>query len=274
MENVTHVTETITPDVAREYLKFNINNRPVRQSAVNRYAEEMKRGTFQLNGETIIFSDGGVLMQGQHRLMACVKANVSFQSIVVRGVNYDAFHTIDQGCTRTESDVFSIYGVKESAITASIVSAYMRLQVGVDVAANVYSLGRSGIAKKDLLDVYLNSQELFDKIRLSTRRMYSKVRLLKISTIGCIMAYLVLNKKHSYETVEQFFDYLHFGIGHGYSSINILRDKLINDFTSSRKMSEKHKIMLVAKAWNAYLRRLPVKQLSWNEAKEKNVVFL
>lgn len=47
--------ETITPQIAQEYLAMNERNRPIRNSRVIMYADAMLRGQWQLNGEAICF---------------------------------------------------------------------------------------------------------------------------------------------------------------------------------------------------------------------------
>lgn len=58
MELRTNV-ENITPDQAKEYLKCNNINRPVVQTAVDKYANLMERGEWKLNGEALCFTEGG-----------------------------------------------------------------------------------------------------------------------------------------------------------------------------------------------------------------------
>lgn len=71
--------ETITPDMAREYLKSNSMNRPLNDRTVNLYAQEMRTGNWKLNGEAICFGKNGALLNGLHRLYAIVKSGKEFR---------------------------------------------------------------------------------------------------------------------------------------------------------------------------------------------------
>ena len=62
----------INPTLALEMLGDNEHNRKVTQSRVNEYASEMKNGMWLLNGETIIMSETGKLLDGQHRLLGLI----------------------------------------------------------------------------------------------------------------------------------------------------------------------------------------------------------
>lgn len=109
------VVRTITPEEARKILETkNTHNRPVTDGAVQRYASQMKAGKWVVNGEAIIFAADGSLMDGQHRLWACIEANVPFTTLVVEGVPFEAFVTINTGRKRTAGDVLGMGKVKNA----------------------------------------------------------------------------------------------------------------------------------------------------------------
>lgn len=101
----------ITPEMAEKLIEEATNplNRPVSDNTVDEYADQMKKGKWRLNGESIIFSKEGLLLDGQHRLWACYKANKSFTIMVTRGVDKETFATIDTGKKRSGSDALVIH---------------------------------------------------------------------------------------------------------------------------------------------------------------------
>lgn len=105
---------TITPEeaisICEEYNGF---NRPVDWNIVHYYASQMKEGLWQINGEAIILSDQGELLDGQHRLYACVEAGVPFRTILVKGISKEAFKTINTGKKRTGRDIFTINALQK-----------------------------------------------------------------------------------------------------------------------------------------------------------------
>lgn len=122
---------TITPEMATRWLEGNTHNRPLRQRDVDKFAKAMGNGWWALNGESIIFASDGRLMDGQHRLWACVESGTPFQSIVVHGVPLEFFTTIDQGRVRSHADHLHVAKVeappgalKSIAAVASIVIRY------------------------------------------------------------------------------------------------------------------------------------------------------
>ena len=113
--------EKITPAKAAEYLAGMGKNRKISSYHVEFIEEQLMTGVWEVNGETIKFKTDGTLVDGQHRLQACINTGKSFQTWVCRGLTNNAFHTIDMGRSRNFGDYLAAEGVKNSALTASAV---------------------------------------------------------------------------------------------------------------------------------------------------------
>lgn len=118
--NIRTKVEMITPDKAKRYLKSNESNRTISNTLVQRLSRDMKAGKWELNGEAIVFSADGKLIDGQHRMTAVVKSGVTVPMLVVRGVNADARFTIDHGRARTAGDVLRMKGCDYNTLRASM----------------------------------------------------------------------------------------------------------------------------------------------------------
>jgi hypothetical protein len=112
--------ERITPAIAKAMLCKNAQNRPITQSLVNRYADEMRRGRWNTNGQGIIFTPEGELLDGQHRLLALIAAGITLEMFVVRGVPAERFETMDSGRARTVGDVLGAQNYHNSNQLAAI----------------------------------------------------------------------------------------------------------------------------------------------------------
>lgn len=120
---ITYAIETITPQMAEEYLKKNQDNyRNISKSVVDAYAEDMKNGKWETNGETISFYENGILFDGQHRLNAVLKSGVAVQFIVVRGIPNETKIT-DWGKTRTIGN----WGKREGITISGQISGAARI---------------------------------------------------------------------------------------------------------------------------------------------------
>lgn len=99
--------ETITPEIAEKYLEDNYGkNRPLRQMVVNQYAEDMRTGNWIFNPTApIAFSKDGYLLDGQHRLWACVQSGTEFTTLVVRNCDEQIYKVTDIGVARSTADI-------------------------------------------------------------------------------------------------------------------------------------------------------------------------
>lgn len=125
---------TITPAIASELLMLNNNNRRVKKERIAVYASAMKRGQWAYTGDSIRVAknDDGtdVLIDGQHRLLACVEAGVPFESQVISNLPASVFSVIDRGVTRTNGDVLKIAGFANSTFIGSMVRPVIAVDAG------------------------------------------------------------------------------------------------------------------------------------------------
>ena len=72
-------------------------NRKLRDTHVKSLARDMEAGAWIFNGQPIKIAISGRLIDGQHRLSACVASGVPFQTLVVEGLDDEVFTTFDTG---------------------------------------------------------------------------------------------------------------------------------------------------------------------------------
>lgn len=117
--------EKVTPEIAAKYLKKNVDNyRKISRAKASIYAEEMKAGKWQLNGEPIVFGANGVLKNGQHRLAAVMLSGKTVEMTIIEGVDDDV--TIyDNGMTRSTKQMAAASGMQDitntEAATATVI---------------------------------------------------------------------------------------------------------------------------------------------------------
>jgi hypothetical protein len=118
----------VTPDMAARWLKVNFRNRPVSDDTVRAYALDMINGTWTATHQGIAFNDRDELIDGQHRLLAVVKAGKTVRMMVtfglpakIEGGDMTTMDAIDRGRTRSVSDQLKIqHGLKDGALIASV----------------------------------------------------------------------------------------------------------------------------------------------------------
>jgi len=113
-------------------LDRNKNNRPLSDSHVQRIAGQIRAGKWIFNGDTIKISDDGEVVDGQHRLWACIESKKPIETVIVYGVPREAFATVDTlRRPRSGGDVLALNGAtRYRNIAASALSWLIRWQRG------------------------------------------------------------------------------------------------------------------------------------------------
>lgn len=112
----------ITPELAKHLLATtNHDNRPLKPAHVKMLSTALKNDEWMLNGETIAFSKSGRLLDGQHRLTACVNTGKAFQTVIIKGIEDEAaFGKIDTGKPRSVTDLMSLQGLPKAPLFSAI----------------------------------------------------------------------------------------------------------------------------------------------------------
>ena len=234
--------EVITPEKAKEMLKGNVRNRPVRKTHVARLAEDMKAKKWCFNGVPIIVSPGGLLIDGQHRLMACIAAKVAFETLVVSGVASDAFVTIDTGAKRTGADTLSTKGEKNASTMAAalvIIELYYSGEMGERISS------RRG-ANRTIAEAV----KKYTAIRPCVEHCVGLAT--KIIPLSIMTACHYIFSRIDHIAADDFIDRLATGTNvKKDTAMEALRASLIDNYTSARKHSRGYLMSIVIKAWNS-----------------------
>lgn len=127
--------ETITPEKAQQYLDASGGNRSPRKSSINMLAKAMANNEWRLTGQAIIFNDDMVLIDGHHRLAACVQAKTSFKTLVIRNVRKNALTSIDIGGKRSIGDQLCFIDKSTYANSNIVATVYKRIYSYINKAA-------------------------------------------------------------------------------------------------------------------------------------------
>lgn len=119
----------VDPEMAREMLAHNENNRNLRPAVVSSYARDMVNGDWMPTAETVKFDWHGRLIDGQHRLHAVIEAATPVPLTVARGLQPEAQTVLDMGARRTASDALAWNGLK---VYNTTIAAVARLATAYD----------------------------------------------------------------------------------------------------------------------------------------------
>lgn len=197
---------TITPEMAAALLELNTNNRPLSRARVRMYADSMKRGQWKVNGESIKTScnplTGQVrLLDGQHRLVACVESGVPFKTLAVADLEESVFSVIDRGKARGNHDVLSIAGIKGGSHIAPAVKYFICLEAGLNPRNKDSMMLISG---EDILDYTRRNMDEIEWAYAHGRRLAAAIG--GIRTAWIIFAGVVAKARGERDTVEKFIE--------------------------------------------------------------------
>ncbi len=231
----------ITPEVAEVLLGNNEGNRPIDKRVLDAYARDMEGSNWALTGEPVIISDRGEILDGQHRLNACMTSKQPFRTLLVKGISRsEAFALMNTGKRRRFSDVLGTQGEQNTKV----------LQAAAKLLWTYYN-GALAVTKR-----YPTNTELQEILRLhpDVRKYVSQVFLKSVKGPGSIMAALrYLLGVADEAKAEDFFSRLGSGAGLTEGSpILVLREKLLGN-KGADKLSQLETCACVVKSWNAFL---------------------
>lgn len=109
----------LNPTLAEVLLDRNPVNRKIKLKRVADLVADITQGNWQLNGEPVIVSRDGLLLDGQHRCQAVIEANTPIETMLVIGVDKSVQDTIDHGVARSPGDDLSLHGFTNAAHLAA-----------------------------------------------------------------------------------------------------------------------------------------------------------
>lgn len=102
--------ETVTPEMATEWLEGAAKNRTLKAVNLSRLSAEIGGGFYHPHHQGIAFNTRGQLVDGRHRCTTIAKSGVSCQLMVTRNVPIEAVQKIDSGSARSVVDHLKIAG--------------------------------------------------------------------------------------------------------------------------------------------------------------------
>jgi hypothetical protein len=156
----------VHPNAAAEILQTrNKSNRKPATAKLAQTCDDIRQGRFLINGESIIFSNTGVLLDGQHRLMGCVETGIPIISLVAFGIDEEARKTIDTGKGRTVGDIATLGGIADG----NNVTTIARLMIAYQRGGGEQLSRTTDISTGEILDFIEATPEIHDMNRWATR---------------------------------------------------------------------------------------------------------
>lgn len=256
-EEQSATTELITPEMARRYLEKNPRNRSMRDEVVHIYAQDMINGQWVWNGETIKLTSDDVLVDGQHRLAAIIRANMSIPMLVAHNVPMEAQPTIDTGAKRTAADALRLDGEEYPKVAAAIAK---RVLIWNEHNRKDFPAHQKMVSHQQIL----NLVQVDEVLESAVRFVHGHKLPASKSVLG--LAYYMCSPIDS-DDAKLFFSGLVTG---GNLSENdpvlVLRNRLQEIRSTHTRRSERYLLAIIIKGWNFHRERQQIKQIRWGEA--------
>lgn len=121
--------EKVTPAKAAKWLETNLDNRKIAPTVVSKYALDMIAGHWDVS-QPIFFDMNDNLVDGQHRLMAVIEADITVEMAIGRGFDPKVKIVLDTGRRRTFADLLHWMGEKNTNHLAAVVRMSWQWQNG------------------------------------------------------------------------------------------------------------------------------------------------
>lgn len=131
----------ITPAQASFMLQNDTHNRNVKRSHVLRLSRVIERDEWQFNGQPIQIAPDKTILDGGHRLRACVLANKPIDVLLIQNAEPESQKTMDMGVSRNVADILTLQGFKQADKLAAFVGRVLVYQKGNLQLAMQGSLG-------------------------------------------------------------------------------------------------------------------------------------
>lgn len=233
---------TLTPALAGLLLECNPINRPINKRNSLDLAADIASGRFEFNGESIVISDSGILLDGQHRCQQVIATNRPIETVVVFGPKEKARFTIDSGKSKTVSNYLAMKGRAYTQVLGPAINYYLQWsRHGIINVAGEYN-------KPTKAEILIAADEI-KGVDESVEFTYPTMKTIRSHAV-LAFCHFVFRKKAGREAADNFILRLIEGdnLKRG-DPLLYCRNRLLNAGIEVRANS---RIELVFKCWNAH----------------------
>jgi len=248
--------ENIGPDEAMAGLAVNTHNRRLKPRLVNGLTRDFSEGNYVFSGAPIVFSDQGVLLDGQHRLTAIANSGITVPLLVVRGVKASVQTNIDNGARRTVADALTLLGYADSKNLAALA----RLAFLWDAGQQKEGPGLTPTNTELINYVQANPcmMDCLPKVETSVRKW-------RMNRSRAALACWLFSRIDSAEN-DAFWELMRNPHHEQDHPVGALQARYLREAAAARGtsgMSRDYELALLIKTWNAYVRGERIGQLRW-----------
>lgn len=252
--DLTVKLELVTPELAKNYLRYNDNNRKISDRHVTFLSKQIQNDLFLENGEAIIFDNNGILKDGQHRLKAISINTKSYHIPIVRGVRPISMATYDTGKNRSASDVLELNGFKHSKSISAFVKTVDKYIWKKTKIGRIESTSRADtLTDQQILDYVSENYDWILPIIKICESLYDKQSPKILSRTQLSLYAFYLGGKEPESKVYDFLRYLSGINKESGTSTSYLFTKIYNSKKNKEPLNAYWLLGMVIKAYNYYI---------------------
>ena len=258
----------ITPEIATALMSENVSNRPLNRARVRIYTDAMKRGQWKLSGESIKRATDPQtgkkrLIDGQHRLQACIESGVPFPTVLVDELDNDVFSVIDRGKTRTVNDVMHIAGVGNFKHVAPAIRLILTLEADNNI---MNSELLQCVTPDDVLKYVEDNLDSVEWAQTLGRSVDKQVGGIRSSWI---LFALLAEKVRGRSEVEAFAESIRAGVGLSDGNVCLALRNWLTRASSEKRSATIENTATYIKAFNAFVEGREVRVIrAWTRKSE------
>lgn len=256
---IIHISPTIaqrmldSDTAVRETTKA--KNRKLSVTHVNYLAKEMAAGRWVLTGSSIQFNELGELIDGQHRLVAIIRAGMTVPCYVVTGLPTQAFFALDQNKKRTTRDILHALEYKYDAYLGAAVLHILNWE-----GQKLFYKNRGQISSQEVVEWIDANPKIMDSAHMVLGSTTARTRQQGFKP-GLLMALHFLFGQRNKGSATYFMEALSTGKFDLPSDdvIFLLRERLIRDAISKARLDSESLANFIVVAWNRWRDKEPLK---------------
>lgn len=249
--------ETVTPEMAAQWLECNTGNRKIRKGQVSELVLSLQNGEWQLSTDCIGFDIEGRLVNGQHRLTACIESGKPILVAVMRRIPTKSYDVLDQGAKRFLSDLLNHMGTWNSNVMSSVLTRIAGHELlGHPIGTKYLSRGQNNrLTKGMLLDFFKENQASI----VECAEVYRHFCDLRHPACAASAYWFIRKHTNDHAALKEFFEMVTETASElpGTHPARALRERLMRITAMQQKLDDRAVVSLFIKAWNAYRNGVP-----------------
>jgi hypothetical protein len=244
---------TLTPVLASLLLERNPVNRPIGRYNMETLRSDVSGARFIFNGESLVVSDTGILIDGQHRCSTVVETRQPIQTVIVFGPKEEARFTIDIGKPKTAANFLHMKGGVDTNNLAATIGLLIQY-----ATQGTLIHGSMKATKTQIVEGF----ERFRGVEASMDACAGATKMKLGSRSALAFCHYTFKRKAGAEAADNFIQKLIDGDGlRKGDPIYHTRDRLLKLDRGARAES---RIEIVFKGWNAWRRGESVSNIRSN----------